>query len=95
MDITNYSYTLTYKNDSYTNTVSFCANVNSDELKENLKLFLLGCSWQPKTVRDMFSRTEEDYFNEREDYKELLKKIADDEGCYYNKVAKEVLDEYN
>lgn len=41
----NYTYTFTYQNGDVTLTKTMSAMTNLDELKEELRLFLLGCSW--------------------------------------------------
>lgn len=46
-----YEYEFTYRCNGATFTTKFNAAVDIEELKENLKLFLRGCSWQDSTLK--------------------------------------------
>lgn len=46
----NYKYTLTYQNNDNTLTSTFNAEVTMEELKEQLKYFLRGCSWTDSSL---------------------------------------------
>lgn len=45
-----YEYEFTYRYNGATLTTKFSAAVDIEELKENLKQFLRGCSWQDSTL---------------------------------------------
>lgn len=55
-----YGYKLEYKNDDYTCTVTFGGEISGDELRNNLKDFLKGCSWSEYCINKIFNEQEED-----------------------------------
>lgn len=55
-----YGYKLQYKNDDYTCTVTFRGDIAGDELRNNLKDFLKGCSWSEYCIDKIFNESEEE-----------------------------------
>lgn len=47
-----YYYELKYKNKDYEVTVKFKADIDADELRENLADFLGACSWSDKAIEE-------------------------------------------
>lgn len=54
-------YELRYKCDDYTCVIKFSSLIDGDELRNNLKDFLRGCSWSEDCVKSIFNESEEDY----------------------------------
>ena len=58
-DLDNNYYELRYKCGDYTCVVKFNSLLSGDELRDNLKDFLKGCSWSECCINKIFN--EEDY----------------------------------
>lgn len=48
-----YKYTLKYEVDETETVVTFPGDVDIEQIRNNLKYFLLGCSWMPKQVDEI------------------------------------------
>jgi len=53
-------YELKYKCDDYTCVVKFNSLLGAEELRNNLKDFLKGCSWSEYCVNDIFNEPDDD-----------------------------------
>ena len=56
----NHYYELKYKCDDYTCEVKFNSLIGTEELRNNLKDFLKGCSWSEYCVNDIFNEPDDD-----------------------------------
>lgn len=48
-----YKYTLKYEVDGTETVVTFPGDVDIEQIRYNLRCFLLGCSWMPKQVNEI------------------------------------------
>lgn len=51
-------YSLSFKCDDYFAEVKFRDEIDLDDLAENLKSFLLACTWSPEQVRKILKRAD-------------------------------------
>lgn len=56
----NHYYELKYKCDDYTCEVKFNSLIGADELRNNLKDFLKGCSWSECCINIIFNEEDEE-----------------------------------
>jgi len=59
-------YELRYKFDNYTCVVKFSAMIDGEELRDNLKDFLSGCSWSDDCIKQIFNEIDEDCEDEED-----------------------------
>lgn len=64
----NYKYILQYINDNSVLTKEFSADINIDELKMELMLFLRGCSWTDKQTAFLEEDPEETFRSSIEEF---------------------------
>lgn len=59
-------YELRYKFDDYTCVVKFNAMVDGEELRNNLKDFLSGCSWSDYCIKQIFNEVDDEDCDDEE-----------------------------
>lgn len=59
-DLDNNYYELRYKCDDYTCVVKFNSLLSGDDLRDNLKDFLRGCSWSEYCINKIFNEEDDE-----------------------------------